>query len=53
MENNGEKKTYEKPDNWIYDLRLNTILLVGSTVDSIGIPDVEREDYGNPIDLLW
>lgn len=52
MENNGEKKIYEKPDIWLHDIQPTTFLLVGSTTDTI-IPDASRDDYGDPIDLLW
>lgn len=46
------KVPYKTPEIWVLDIQ-GPVLLAGSSTDSIDIPDAFREDYGDPIDLLW
>ena len=49
----SSREKYVAPDFESYYVQLDSSLMAESSMQSTEIPDITREDYGNPIDILW
>ena len=49
----SNKEKYVTPDFESYFLQVDSSLMAESSMELIDIPDISRDDYGNPINILW